>query len=100
MRAVAVAGPCAPQYELSAADLVVPSLANVSYMNLKQLFAMEIEEAEARRAAAGDIDDDQWTHDDDEDEEDGDGDDDDGPPFGGDRRNNQRDDAMFGSALW
>jgi len=90
MRAVAVAGPSAPQYELSAADLVVSSLDAVSYINLKQLFASEIEDMEALRGPGfgRDDDDDLYT----EEEDDLDGDD--------MSKASARDDAMFGSALW
>jgi HAD superfamily hydrolase (TIGR01509 family) len=49
MRAVAVAGPGVPGYELGAADLVVRSLAALSFVDLKRLFADE--EAVAPRSA-------------------------------------------------
>lgn len=93
MRAIAVAGPGAPQYELAAADLVVPSLDAVSYVNLKQLFALEVDEREAARGGArADDDDDSWNEEEDED------DDLDGGSSAG--RGRSLDDAMFGSALF
>ena len=94
MRAIAVAGPGAPQYELAAADLVVPSLDAVSYVNLKQLFALEVDELEAARGGArSSDDDDSWNEDEEEEEDDLEG-------GSSADRGRSLDDAMFGSALW
>ena len=42
MQCVVVVGPSSPLYEVSAADLAVKSLYDISFMNFKNLFGTEI----------------------------------------------------------